>query len=278
MSVISPVPNSPTAGLRIHGNIRQLWRWPLLAGQIVKGLALVKTLGQASDEVRIAKFQADLVELMGVHVRVLGKPTDQAALWACNHISWIDAPILGSFPNCVPVAKQEVEEWPVIGDLVKSGGTVFIKRGANQANTVRDRMAELLDAGRNVIVYPEGTTTAGDQVSYVFPRLLSAATQADVPIQPVTIRYGLAENGEDIAPYIDNMKFLPHLRRVLAEKQLQCTVEFLPLIDSAQPRDQLANELRQTLAENLSLAASDNQKQDINLRELIAFLKARHGI
>lgn len=278
MSVTSPVAKNPIASLSVSGNIRQFWRWPLIVGHILKGIALVRSLGHASDEARIARYQADLVELMGIKVRVVGKPVDETALWACNHISWVDAPILGGFPGVVSVAKEEVADWPVVGDLVKAGGTLFIKRGANQANTVRDRMTEILEEGRNVIVYPEGTTTAGDQISYVFPRLLSAATHAGVPIQPVTVRYTPAANGEQIAPYIDNMEFLPHLRRLLSERRIECTVEFLPVIDSAQPRDAIANDLRQALAQNLSLPATNNQKNDINLRELIAFLKARHGI
>lgn len=278
MSVTSPVINNASLPVTLGGNLREAGRWPLLLAHLLKGIALVKTLGYASDEVRIAKYQADLVSLIGVNVRVLGQPVDETSLWACNHISWVDAPIIGSFPGCVSVAKHEVSEWPLIGDLVKAGDTLFIKRGANQANQVRDQMVEVLDEGRNVVVYPEATTTAGNQISYVFPRLLSAATLAAVPIQPISVRYSNAANGESIAPYIDNMDFLPHLRRLMAEKRLDCTIEFLPLIDSAQPRDAIANELRQCLANNLALPATNNQKSEIDLGALIAFLKSRHGI
>lgn len=281
MSATLPAVNS-ASGLSparpISSSLRQAWRWPLLAGHIVKGMAITKSLGLLSDELRIAKFQADLVALCGVDVTVIGEPADEASLWACNHVSWIDAPVLGSFPRCVPVAKHEVSEWPVIGRLVKAGGAVFIKRGANQANAVRDHMAQLLAYGSNVVVYPEATTTRGNQVSYVFPRLLSAATLAQVPLQPISIRYGLADNGEMVAPYVDNMRFLPHLKRLLSEKRISCTVEFLPLIDSDQPRDVLANTLRKSLAGSLGLPASDNQKHDIDVPQLLQFLKSRHGI
>lgn len=278
MSATSPVVSSKTPDISFSDSLREAYRWPLVAAHLLKGVALVKTLGYASDEARIAKYQADLVSLIGVNVRVLGQPADETSLWACNHISWVDAPIIGSFPGCVSVAKYEVSEWPLIGDLVKAGDTLFIKRGANQANQVRDQMVEILDEGRNVVVYPEATTTAGNQVSYVFPRLLSAATQAAVPIQPISVRYSNAANGESIAPYIDNMDFMPHLRRLMAEKRIDCTIEFLPLIDSAQPRDDIANELRQSLANSLALPATSNQKREIDLRALIAFLKSRHGI
>jgi 1-acyl-sn-glycerol-3-phosphate acyltransferase len=278
MSATSPVVSSKAPDISFSDSLREAYRWPLVAAHLLKGMALVKTLGYASDEARIAKYQADLVSLIGVNVRVLGQPADETSLWACNHISWVDAPIIGSFPGCVSVAKYEVSEWPLIGDLVKAGDTLFIKRGANQANQVRDQMVEILDEGRNVVVYPEATTTAGNQVSYVFPRLLSAATQAAVPIQPISVRYSNAANGESIAPYIDNMDFMPHLRRLMAEKRIDCTIEFLPLIDSAQPRDDIANELRQSLANSLALPATSNQKREIDLRALIAFLKSRHGI
>jgi 1-acyl-sn-glycerol-3-phosphate acyltransferase len=278
MSATSPVVSSKAADISFSGSLREAYRWPLVVAHVLKGMALVKTLGYVSDAARIAKYQADLVSLIGIDVRVVGTPIEQTALWACNHVSWVDAPIIGSFPGCVSVAKQEVSEWPVIGDLVKAGDTLFIKRGANQANDVRDQMVEVLNGGRNVVVYPEGTTTAGDQISYVFPRLLSAATTAGVPIQPISLRYSDAANGESIAPYIDNMEFLPHLRRLLAEKRIECTLEFLEPVDSEQPRDDIANQLRQRLAANLALPATANQKREIDLHALIAFLKSRHGI
>lgn len=282
MSAIFPVLNNLDRLAPEHSfssGLRQGWRLSLLVAHVVKGVAITKTLGLASDELRIAKFQADLVALCGVDVTVIGKPIDEVCLWACNHVSWIDAPVLGSFTGSVPVpvAKQEVSAWPVVGHMIKAGGAVFIKRGANQANEVRDRMAQLLELGRNVVVYPEGTTTNGNTVSYMFPRLLSAATKAGVPVQPISIRYGLAASGEDIAPYIDDMYFLPHLQRLLREKRLLCTVTFLPLISSDQPRDELANELRQSICSDLGVAASAQQKQDIDLHQLLRYLKARKG-
>lgn len=258
--------------------LRLLRRWPVLAGHLVKGVLLSRTLGRVSDELRVAKWQADLVGCCGVELEVIGEPTTETGLWVANHISWLDAPVLGSLASNVFVAKDEVREWPVVGNLVKYGGTIFIKRGANQVNNVRDQMVERLVEGRNVVVFPEATTTVGDRISYLFPRLMSAALIADVPVQPVAVRYSLGDCGNHLAPYVDDMRFLPHLQGLLRQKRLVCTVEFLPPIDEPITRDELASRVRQAIASNLHLPASTRQKLDIDLSQLIRFLKSRHGI
>lgn len=267
----------PRRSLSIIACWRQLRRWPVLAGHLLKGLLLGKTLGRTSDEVRVAKWQADLIRCCGIELVVKGEPMPQTGLWVANHISWLDAPVLGSLSSNVFVAKHEVSEWPLIGALVRAGGTIFIKRGANQANQVRDHMVNVMEAGRNVVIFPEATTTRGNKVSYVFPRLLSASLIADVPVQPVSIRYSQSDDGCDVAPYVDDMNFLPHLQGLLKQKQLICTVEFLAPLEDGDSRDGLANDVRQRIAENLRLPASNNQKLDINVSELVRFIKARDG-
>jgi|GEM_PF-142453 len=275
----SPQPvDEPAAVLGFPGYVRRVLRWPGLVSHLVKGVVLSRSLGRPSDALRVAKWQADLLRCCGVELVVKGQPSEEPCLWVSNHISWLDAPVLGSLASTVFVAKHEVSEWPVIGDLVKGGGTIFIKRGANQANAVRDEMVGCLNAGRSVVVFPEATTTRGDRVSYLFPRLMSAALLADVPVQPVTVDYGLGSRGQQLAPYVDDMRFLPHLKGLLSEKKLVCTVEFLPLIDEPTSRDALASKVRQVLAHNLQLPAGQRQKNDINLAELVQFLKSRHGI
>ena len=260
------------------GRWRQLRRWPVLLVHLFKGLLLVRTLGRASDQRRLAKWQADLIRCCGIELVVKGRPMEETSLWAANHISWVDAPVLGSLASNVFVAKKELQNWPLLGDLVRSGGTLFIKRGANQANQIRDQMVEILQSGRNVVIFPEATTTAGGEVSYVFPRLLSASLIAAVPVQPVSIHYSLGDNGQNVAPYIDDMRFLPHLQGLLRQGKIICTVEFLAPLTDGSSRDGLANQLRQRIAHNLRLPASDNQKSDIDVPKLLRFLKARHGI
>lgn len=269
---------SNTAKPSVVEQLRLFRRWPVLAGHLAKGVLLSRTLGRASDELRVAKWQADLVRYCGIEIEVKGEPIAEASLWVANHISWLDAPVLGSLASSVFVAKDEVREWPVVGNLVKYGGTLFIKRGANQVNNVRDQMVERLAEGRNVVVFPEATTTVGDRISYLFPRLMSAALIADVPVQPVAVRYSLGDCGNYLAPYVDDMRFLPHLQGLLRQKKLVCTVEFLPVIDEPISRDELASRVRQSIASHLNLPASRQQKLDIDLPKLIRFLKSRHGI
>jgi len=63
------------------------------------------------------------------------------------------------------VAKSDILSWPVIGYLSKQGGTIFIHRGNKKhIKTTTEKMAWVLKQNRNIIAFPEGTTTQGDEV------------------------------------------------------------------------------------------------------------------
>ena len=66
--------------------------------------------------------------LLGLRVRVEGAPVAGNALYAANHISWLDIPALGGAAQARFIAKSEIAGWSLIGWLAKIGGSVFVKR------------------------------------------------------------------------------------------------------------------------------------------------------
>ena len=62
-------------------------------------------------------------------IQVHGTIPREPALWVSNHISGLDVAVLGSGARIFFLAKAEVEKWPILGNLAKGGGTLFIKRG-----------------------------------------------------------------------------------------------------------------------------------------------------
>lgn len=62
------------------------------------------------------------------------------------------------------MAKAEIENWPIFGNLAKGGGTLFIKRGSGDSIRIREQIAEFLKQNIPVLFFPEATTTDGHSV------------------------------------------------------------------------------------------------------------------
>lgn len=153
---------------------------------------------------------------LGLRITQTGDLPRGPALLVSNHISWSDIPVLGGLTKIRFLSKAEVAQWPLVGWLARQAGTLFIRRGGGEAAQRRNDIRETLEAGQSVLIFPEGTTSAGLTVLPFFPRLIGAATAADVPIVPVSIAY--VRDGEPchVAPFIGDDEFHHHLVRMLA--------------------------------------------------------------
>lgn len=181
-----------------------------------------------------------------------GKMAPGGMFIASNHVSWTDIPILGSHKPVIFLSKAEVGRWPVIGQLTKAGGTLFIERGGGDTAKITSDIIVRLDQGASVLIFPEGTTTLGSSVKRFFPRLFAAAIESEAMVQPVAIRYrGKDEGGTSrLAAYIDDDSFLQTMARVLAEPYVDVEVHFLePISAAGKERKQLASEVQSRIAE-----------------------------
>ncbi|MER7766661.1 lysophospholipid acyltransferase family protein [Kitasatospora sp. NPDC096140] len=159
-------------------------------------------------------------------------------LVVANHVSWLDIPLLAAGRPGRSLAKTEVRRWPVLGPLVAWGGTVFLDRDRLRTlpQTVT-AVAEVLRAGHPVIVFPEGSTWCGRESGRFRPALFQAAVEAGACVQPVTIRYRLADGRPTSIPaFIGDDGLLTSLSRVVAARGLVADVTFLPPIPPPAPR------------------------------------------
>lgn len=87
-------------------------------------------------------------------------------IYVANHISFMDAPMIGSLVNTSFVSKKETGEQPFIGPMLRAMSTTFIERTSEDLPRARQEMARKLRDGRNIMFFPEATTTDG---SFVLP-------------------------------------------------------------------------------------------------------------
>jgi len=163
---------------------------------------------------------------LGLEVHVHGPLPQGNALFASNHISWTDIPVLGSLQPVRFLSKSEVGHWPLIGWLARQGGTLFIRRGGGQARKVRAGIAENLEDGESVLIFPEGTTSAGLTVLPFHGLLIKAAADSGVPVQPVTISYRRNNHPDHLAPFIGDDEFHRHLLILLRKPSPRVDVIF----------------------------------------------------
>lgn len=213
-------------------------------------------LDEAGRHARIGWWSAALVRHLGLSLQVRGTaPRAGATLVVANHVSFLDiAAIHAAIPQARFVSKADVLAWPLLGWLIRNAGTLFIERERKRdALRVVHAMAESLQRGETVAVFPEGTTGAGDVPLPFHANLLQAAIATATPVQPVVLRY--ATPGEHVATaaqFLGETTLLQAVWRMASARGLAVHVEILPPVATAHAdRRALAEHLRQLVAERL---------------------------
>jgi lyso-ornithine lipid O-acyltransferase len=197
-------------------------------------------------------FLARVSWIMGLRVRVDGRPLDGNVLYASNHISWLDILALGGATRARFVAKSEIASWSVIGWLARLGGSVFVARQRrSETRRQADAVTLALGEGQPVVLFPEGGTGDGVSLDAFRASLFASANSARVPVQPVAIDYG-ARQAEIAWP--DGAGFAHELKRMLNRPApVRVVLHFLvPLDGAAVDRKALAIATRSAIAGALS--------------------------
>jgi 1-acyl-sn-glycerol-3-phosphate acyltransferase len=174
----------------------------------------------------------------------LTAPAGRGALVVNNHISWLDIVAINALRPMRALAKKEIAGWPVLGGLVRRGGSIFLDR--ERLTTLPATMSELADAlraGSLVSVTPEGTTWCGLASGRFTTATFQAAIDGGVPVRPIALRYRLADGRETSRPaFIGPESLIASLRRVAALRGLVLEVHICPEIapGRAETRRELA--------------------------------------
>jgi lyso-ornithine lipid O-acyltransferase len=159
----------------------------------------------------------------GIVPIVHGTAPRSPRLLVSNHLGYIDPIAICSVVAALPIAKSEVQRWPLIGNVSERYGTLFVERGNpfSGANVLR-RAVRRLAAGANVLNFPEGTTTA-DLPEHFQTGVFGLSRLVELPVVPICLRF---ENPE--LCWVDEQTFVPHYLRSLRSKPHVVHVSFGP--------------------------------------------------
>ncbi|MEV4147259.1 lysophospholipid acyltransferase family protein [Amycolatopsis sp. NPDC049691] len=189
-------------------------------------------------EGRVRLIFRGMLRAFGVSLDIRGgadfltAPAGRGALVVNNHISWLDIVAINALRPMRALAKKEIAGWPVLGGLVRRGGSIFLDR--ERLTTLPATMASLADAlrtGSLVSVTPEGTTWCGLASGRFTTATFQAAIDGGVPVRPIALRYRLADGRETSRPaFIGPESLIASLRRVAALRGLVLEVHICPEI------------------------------------------------
>lgn len=163
---------------------------------------------------------------LGLRMRVEGTPNPGPCLYVGNHITYIDPVVVLMHVDAKVVAKAEILKWPLVGYGAYLGGTIFVKREEKSSRMeAANTISEALHEGKSILVFPEGTTSAGPGTLPFRPRTFEAAFIAGVPVQPIAILYD-----DPRVAYIGDDTFIPHFFRLFRMKYIFGRVSFGPLL------------------------------------------------
>jgi 1-acyl-sn-glycerol-3-phosphate acyltransferase len=226
--------------------------WMQLLRYVAQVILVFPRLTKAGRHRRVQAWARTLLKRLDVELKVVGAPPRQGPLLlVSNHISWVDILALHAACQCRLVAKSDVKQWPVIGTLATGGGTLYVQRESRRdAMRVVDQMAQALQDGDILAVFPEGTTSDGDSVLPFHGNLVQAAISANAPVQPVALQFVHGRSGRprrDVT-YMGDESLVGSIWRTLCARDL-CAVLVFGTPQRADGRDRRAwaQELRREI-------------------------------
>ena len=219
-----------------------VWRITLVLLHILLGLSLAgfcfPICTKALRQRLIVGWSQRLLNILNLTLSVSGNLAIQPGLGlmlVANHISWLDIHLIHALYPARFVAKSEIQRWPIFGFLAQQAGTLFIRRSSNvHAASMMQTVATCLAQGEILCCFPEGTTSDGLSLLPFKGSLLQAAIAANVPCQPVALRYfNQAQQVDTDLAFIGDTTLLQSIWRIANIAQPRAQLMLLPPIAPA---------------------------------------------
>src|SRR5688572_22735652 len=172
-----------------------------------------------------------LLAVLGVRLDLEGEIHPRPALLVANHVSWLDVLAISALRPSVFVCKSEIAAWPALGWLLGRADTIFLRRGSAVAASQAVAAASHQLKTASVAVFPEGTSTEGDEVLPFSAALFQAAVDAGCPVQPLALNYS-----SRAAVYAGETSFGDSLLAIAAARGLCVSLSVLPALAAVADR------------------------------------------
>lgn len=256
-AVFPPPPRPKLAGGRVRAALKMLAGvvWTVLLCLIwVPGSVVTLLFPRARVRWRhriVRTWARALCSIFGVRLHVTGPPPEAPFFLVANHLTYIDILLLYTRVDGVFIAKRDMRHWPVLGPLANLFGTIWVRREVRRdAVRVLDLIDESIARGDGVILFPEGTTSAGNALLPVRPALFDWAAREQYPVHYAAIGYRTDPRVPVhlVVGWWGHMPFLPHIWDFARLKAVDATLDFGAEPIVAPTRGQLAASVEQAIS------------------------------
>ncbi|MFK7982750.1 MAG: lysophospholipid acyltransferase family protein [Saprospiraceae bacterium] len=133
-----------------------------------------------------------MMKVIGVETTFKGNIHEEDSyLYISNHRCYLDPVAELIKITALPVAKAEVADLPIMGYGASITGVHFVKRESLKSRKeTRSSIAETIEGGKSILIYPEGTTIDTPTTASFKPGTFHMAAKDKVKIIPIAIEYG----------------------------------------------------------------------------------------
>lgn len=111
-------------------------------------------------------------------------------IYIANHQSFLDIPVLfyALQVSFYFVAKEELKKVPFLGWYMMAVGMIFVDRGDRRKAIISmKKAANLIEGGKNVIMFPEGTRSKTGEIGSFKKGTFHLAAMTNVDLMPVKL-------------------------------------------------------------------------------------------
>lgn len=167
-----------------------------------------------------------LMAVLGIRVVRRGEWPTEPCILVANHRSYIDPLLVLRDSPALPVAKAEIASWPIIGRATQLSGILFVRReSSSDRRRVLGEIAEALHQGHSVLIFPEGTTSAGATPLELRKGVFRLAAEQGLPILPIALDY---PDPEDY--WVDADTLLRHFLSRFGLGSVRCALHIGPVL------------------------------------------------
>lgn len=202
------------------------------------------------------RWSRRLLSLLGVRIDAPRIDAPPGCLIVANHISWLDIFAINAVRPAAFIAKSEVRGWPFIGWLSARNDTIFLRRDSRaHAREINGEIAALLKDGKDVALFPEGTTSDGTRLRGFHAALLQPAIEAGRPLLPLALAYRDTSGNPCLAPsYAGEITLMQCFLAILACPSLTARIlPASPIHPAGQSRRTIAKAAHTAIARQLGL-------------------------
>lgn len=189
---------------------------------------------------KVSAFYSKLyLRFIGFKISLNGELPKSGFLIIGNHMSYLDILIYLSFFETLFVTSVEMKERFFIGHITRIAGCLFVeRRNPRKLHEEMTTIKKYFNAGFNVCIFPEGTSSNGESVLPFKKSLFQIPIDTHVPIQPIILKYRKID-GKDFGPencdkvcWYGGLGFFKHLFTLFTLRRVEADLTVISQIES----------------------------------------------